>query len=102
MIKILLALILLFISTAIQVSFLSHFGVFGLTPNLVFVLILIWNLCEDRAKMFGIFYAILAGLLLDLFSEGIVGYQMSILLVMTILIKKILKKHVRVPFTKDI
>ncbi len=102
MIKTFLAIILIIILAIIQVSFLPHFPIFNRTFNLVLLIILFWNLYEDRTKMLGIFMATLGGLLLDIFSDGIIGYQISIYLVMAILIKEVLKKHVRIPFAKEI
>jgi rod shape-determining protein MreD len=102
MIKTFFAIVLVIISTIIQVSFLPHFSIFNRTLNLVLLVVLFWNLYEDRTKMLGIFIATLGGLLLDIFSDGIIGYQISIYLVMVILIKEVLKKHVRIPFAKEI
>ena len=102
MIKIFFAIILTVISTIIQVSFLPHFPILNRTFGLVLLVVLFWNLYEDRTKMLGIFIATLGGLLLDIFSDGIIGYQISIYLVMAILIKEVVKRHVRIPFAKEI
>ncbi len=84
-------IVLLFLILAIlQVSFLVHFSIIGITPNLVFILffILIFFSClQGNEYHQGIFYAIIAGIILDVLSSFSFGYSAVSLLLIYLLIK---------------
>lgn len=75
---------------------MAHFPIWGFTPDLVLFIILIWNLLESRKKNTGLAVAIIGGLFLDIFSKGLMGFQIIIALILAIFIKWILKKNVRI------
>lgn len=94
-----LTLFLYFLALA-QTSFLAHFNIFGFTINLVFIAVIILNLFENPKKVQGVFYSFLGGFFLDIYSSGLFGFHIIILLAIAILIKFILSHYVRIPSFK--
>lgn len=84
-----------------QTSFLVHFSVWGMIPNLILVLIFFWILFEDPESSFGVYNAFVAGLFLDIFSSHLIGFNILILVVLATILKLILNKYVRLPFKKS-
>lgn len=82
-----LAIILLFYFFAIlQNSFLVHFNIFGIVPNLVLVLCFLLIFFSENY-----FYALIAGFFLDIFSHFYFGISIISLLIAMFLIKKALQ-----------
>ena len=100
MTKYLLSIIALYLLVIFQTSFLVHFSFWGIIPNLIFILIIIWNLYENPDSSFGIYNAFTAGFFLDIFSDRIIGFNVLILVILAILIKLIFNKYVQIPFKK--
>lgn len=100
MFKYLLSIIILYLLALFQTSFLVHFSFWGIIPNLVFILIIIWNLYEKSDNNFGIYNAFMAGFFLDIFSDRIIGFNVLILVILVILIKLVFNKYVQIPFKK--
>ena len=96
--KLLLFIILFYFLALIQTSFLVHFSVWGLIPNLIFFSVIIWNIFERSKNNFGIYQAVAAGFFLDIFSSKIIGFNIIILIYLAIVIKLFLKSYVRIPF----
>lgn len=100
MIKSLFIIIFIYFLVLFQTSFLIHFSVFNIIPNFIFLFIIIWNIFESPEKKSGLFYAIFAGFLMDVFSSHTIGYNILILALSSFAIKIVLKRYVRIPFAK--
>lgn len=95
--KKILALILFFyILTLIQTSFLAHFSIFGITPNIIIIALIILIFFEKKPKNLSIPAAFIGGLFLDIFSANFFGFWILILLAISFFIKFILSKYVRI------
>ncbi len=66
--------------------------------TLVFLAVVLLNLFEKESSKTGIFAAATGGLLLDIFSDSVFGFWLIISVLSSLLIKLILKKHVRISF----
>jgi rod shape-determining protein MreD len=94
------AIIVLCLILLLQTSFLVHFGLFGYVPNLIVVFLIFWNIFDRDKNLIssGLIASIFGGLLLDLFSSRIIGFNVAIMIAMSFFIKVIFKNYVRVPF----
>ncbi len=93
----LILIILFYILILIQISFLAHFNIFRILPNIILLLVILINVFQKTAQSFGWTSAIIGGFYLDIFSSGLFGTQIIILLLLATLIK-IIKKYIRIPF----
>lgn len=93
---IILIIILFYFLALLQTSFLVHFAFLG--ANFIFIVVIIWNIFEKQKSHYGVFGATIAGFFLDLFSSGVMGYNILILLAIASIIKFILKSYVQIPF----
>lgn len=100
--KVLISIIVFYFLVLIQTSFLVHFTIFGTVPNIVLILVILWNLLEKRRSYFGLINAIIAGFFLDVFSNHFIGFYVLILVGLAISIKLIFKRYVRIPFIDKI
>ena len=100
--KILILIILLYFLALLQTSFLVHFRIWGIIPNLILVLVILWNFFEKEQALAGLFCALAAGLLLDIFSNRFIGFSVLISLVIAIFIKLIIRRRVRIPLIEKI
>ena len=74
----------------LQNSFFSHLNLWGAVPNLVFIFfVLLTFFAQKRDYYFIIFCALVAGLLLDIFSSSYIGISVLLLIVIGFGIKKI-------------
>ena len=96
--KILITAILFYLLILLQTTFLVHFNICGIVPNLVFISIIIWNIFEYPKKNLGLFSAGIGGFYLDVFSNRPMGFYILILIGLAVIIKFILKKYVQIPF----
>ena len=88
--KYLIIILLLYFFALLQNSFFAHFNLFGAVPNLVFVFFFLLVFFEKPDKNLRvIFYAIIAGLFLDVFSCAYLGASIILLIIIGFLIKKI-------------
>ena len=90
--KILFLIILFYLLVLLQTSFLVHFSIFGIVPNLMVVLVILWNIFEKQEKQLGLANALIGGIFLDIFSSGLFGFYIFILLIISVFIKFYLKK----------
>ena len=95
-----LSIIIIYLLALFQTSFLVHFSVWGMIPNFILLLVLVWNFFEDPESSFGIYNAFVAGFFLDIFSDRLIGFNILILVVVAIVLKIILNRYVRLPFKK--
>jgi len=86
--KDLLLILLIYFLVLFQQSFLLHFAVYGMIPNLVLVLVFILNISGHKS---GLALSFFAGLILDIYSGMPLGVSGLLFLIMAILIKKSLK-----------
>lgn len=98
--RILIIILFFYILVLIQTSFLAHFMIAGMIPNLILIVLIFLNLFEDPRENTGIISAIIAGFFLDIFSQRFFGFYILILFILSIFLKFILRKHVRIPFAK--
>jgi len=61
---------------------------------LILILIILINLFENPRDFSGIFAGMIGGFFLDIFSSGIIGLQVVILVFLSLFIKLILKRYV--------
>lgn len=86
----LIVALLFYFFALLQESFFVHLSALGGIPNLIFAFFFVLMFFENsRAYYHIIFYAVLAGFLLDVFSYGYLGQSMLILLCIALLVKKI-------------
>jgi len=98
--KILISIIVFYFLVLIQTSFLVHFTIFDVIPNIILILIILWNLFEKRKDYFGVVNGFIGGFFLDIFSNHFVGFYILIFVGLAIFIKLIFKKYVRIPFSE--
>lgn len=97
-IKVLISVILFYFLALTQTSFLVHFTVWGIVPNLVLGLVILWNIFENSRDNFGLYNAVIGGFFLDVFSNRFIGFNILILVILAILIKIFFRRYVRIPF----
>jgi len=85
-----LTILLFYFFALLQTSFFANFGFFGSLPNLVFILFFLLVFFEDKKSSHLIlFYAVISGFFLDVFSATYFGYSIIALIIIGILFKKI-------------
>ena len=90
-IKYLLIIILFYLFAILQTSFFIYFTLFGSVPNLIFILFFILIFFSNKNSYYSaIFFAILAGLFLDIFSVSNLGISIIVLTAIGLIVKKIL------------
>jgi hypothetical protein len=97
--KILILTLSFYLLAAFQSSFLAHFFPEKFL-NLILISVILINFFEIPSENFGIISALIGGFFLDFFSERFFGFWILILLFISIFIKFIFKKHVRIPFAQ--
>jgi len=103
--KIIFLIVIFYFLTIFQVSFLPHFNWQGIAPNLVLIMVVIFNLLEKPEGKLGLISGFLGGIFLDVFSFSTTlffGFYTLISLVASVFIKFILRKYVQIPFLKEI
>lgn len=96
--KILISIIVFYFLVLIQTSFLVHFNILGIVPNLVLISVVLWNLFEKSKNYFGLYAALIGGLFLDIFSNRFIGFYILISFALAIFLKLVFKRYVRIPF----
>lgn len=94
--NIILLLIFFYLLFIFQTSFLVHFPIRGWVFNLIFIVIILFNILEKPEKNNGILAAVILGFFWDIFSEKFIGYHILILVFLALLIKTILVRYVRI------
>lgn len=98
LIKQILFIVFLYFLSLLQSSFFPHF----FNPNLILIAVIIINIYESPKEVFGVVAAFFGGFFLDVFSSGFFGYNVMALVLMSLVIKLVIKKNVRIPFTKEV
>ena len=86
--KILILILFFYFLALFQDSFLSHFSVFGTSPNLILILFCLLSFFEGPYKYSNVFLAIAAGFFLDIFSNSFFGVSIFSLIIIYFFIKK--------------
>lgn len=88
--KYLLIVFLLYVFALLQNSFFTHFNLLGINPNLVFILFILLIFFEKKPSNFlNIYFAVVSGFFLDIFSSIPLGWSILVLIFIGYLIKKI-------------
>ncbi|MFH1462457.1 MAG: rod shape-determining protein MreD [bacterium] len=101
--KIIFIILFFYFLTLIQISFLVHFQIFGIVPNFVLIAVIFINLLENPEKKLGVISNFIAGFYLDVFSLssfGFFGFYTLVLVGISIFLKFILKKYVKITILK--
>lgn len=91
--KTLLLILGFYLLILFQISFLPFFSIFGTVPNLVLLSAILVNVFEKPDRKSGIVAAGFAGLFLDIFSANPIGLFTTILIVLALAIKMLVKKQ---------
>lgn len=95
--KFLLLILVFYLLSLFQESFLPHFSISGVTPNLVLILVCLLTFFEERHKHYGLFWVLIAGFFLDIFSKSYFGLSIFSLLLIYFFIKKSLRLLKEIP-----
>ena len=90
----------LYVFAILQMSFFVHVFPNGLAPNLIILSVVLLSIFERRDSYASFAAALFGGLLLDLFSGGIIGFWSLGLGAASLLIKLVLEDYVRIPILK--
>lgn len=96
--KIILPVISLYLLVLVQSSFLPHFSIKGFALNAALVFVILWNIFEPEKKYYGILYALIGGIFLDIFSSRPIGFNILLAGVSALFLKFIFRQYVRFPF----
>ncbi len=99
--KILFLIIFFYIISLLETSFFIHFNFFRFFPNIILIFQILITLFEDPNKNLAIFSAVSAGFFWDIFSENPIGFSILILLSISVFLKIVLRKYVRIPILKQ-
>lgn len=99
-IKLFLAVLLFFVLFAFQTGSILTMDRLQWILILSVILLFLWLLFERAERPDGIILAAFVGFFWDIFSSGPLGYYFSIFIVSAILLKFLLNKYVRIPFSK--
>jgi len=100
--KVLISIIIFYFLSLLQTSFLVHFSICGIVPNLILIIVILWNFFEKPKNYSGLYIAVIGGFFLDIFSNRFIGFYILISLTLAIIIKLVLRKHVRIPFSEKL
>ncbi|MDD2731732.1 MAG: hypothetical protein PHI53_00890 [Candidatus Pacebacteria bacterium] len=98
-----LSFILLFYLLALlETTFLVFFNIFGVTLNLILIIVMLWNIFESSKSFFGLYLAFIGGFFLDVFSSSsFFSYNILLFLIISFVIKMVIKDYVRIPFAQE-
>ncbi len=99
--KILFLIIFFYVISLLETSFFIHFNFFRFFPNIILIFQILITLFEDPNKNLAIFSAVSAGFFWDIFSENPIGFSILILLSISVFLKIVLRKYVRIPILKQ-
>ena len=97
MIKVFLLIPLFFFLALFQTSFLVHTPIFGVVPNLIIIVFLLFHFSKSLRSQLGLASAVTGGLFLDVFSGSPFGFWVVILIVASFVIEVIMDQYVRTP-----
>lgn len=89
--RILIFVLFFYLLVLIQTSFLIHFNISSVVPNLILISVILVNFFEKAWKNTGLLIAAIGGFYLDLFSNFQLGISLFTLIILAFLIKRALK-----------
>ncbi|MDO8633290.1 MAG: hypothetical protein Q8O97_02645 [bacterium] len=81
----------------VQISFLAHFTVFGFVPHIILFLYILIHIFEKPTSGLGTVSALVAGILLDVYSSKPFGFYTALLSAGSLAITMIKTQYVRFP-----
>lgn len=84
----------------LQMSFFVYFFPNGFIPNLIIGTIIFLTIFEKQKSYASIAAALFGGFLLDVFSEGVIGFWALMLTLASLVIKGVLEEYVSIPIPK--
>ena len=96
--KILISVIILYFLALLETSFFVHFNIFKWIPNTLLLYVIIFNILESPKRYKGIYISFAAGLLLDIFSSGFIGFYIAVCLIVSLFLKFLFSHYVKTPF----
>lgn len=93
--------IILYFLVLLETSFFVHFEIFRWIPNSVLVFLILYNILESSKKYLGLYLAVAGGLFMDIFSVKVIGFHVFLFLIISLSLKFIFKRYVRVPFFEE-
>lgn len=97
MIKVFLLVPLFFFLALFQTSFLVHFPIFGIVPNVIIIVFVLFHLSKALRSRIGLASAVIGGLFLDVFSGAPFGFWVVILIAASFTIEIVMNQYVRTP-----
>ena len=88
--------VLLYVFALLQMSFLVHIFPIGLIPNLIILTVVFLSILERNDSLASFCAALFGGFLIDIFSEGIIGFWPFVLVLISLFIKQVLQNYVRI------
>jgi rod shape-determining protein MreD len=95
--KIVGIIFVLYMAALLQMSFLVHIFPNGFIVNFIVLSVIVLVIFEQPGSYTGFVAALFGGLLMDIFSGGIIGVWAGILLGSSVIIKLLLERYVRFP-----
>lgn len=92
--------LVLAVFSVLQMSFFVHFFPRGFIPNFIILLVIFLSIFEKEESSGSIAAALFGGFLMDVFSEGVIGFWALVLTIVSLAIKGILQEYVRLPIPK--
>ncbi len=103
--KIIILILGFYFLTLFQSSFLVHFSIRGMVPNLVLIAVIIINLFTFKDFWFIFGSTVIGGFYLDVFSLnhfGFFGFYTLILIIISLFINFVLRRYVSFPIIEKI
>lgn len=88
--------VVLYAFALLQMSFFVHIFPIGLIPNLIIFTVIFLSIFERRDSLASFCAALFGGFLMDIFSEGIIGFWPFVLVLISLFIKRAVQDYVRV------
>lgn len=95
--KYLILIVFFYFISLIQNSFLVHFSILGVIPNLILILTCLFTFFEKPQSYYGIVSAVIGGFFLDIFSGSFIGMSILSLIIIYFLIKEFLRRLKDIP-----
>ncbi|MBU0547019.1 rod shape-determining protein MreD [Patescibacteria group bacterium] len=95
--KYLFFILFFYLLSLLETSFFIHFRIFSFLPSLILISQVLIVFLEHPNKNYAVFSAFCAGFFWDIFSNQKLGTGILLMISLTVLLKLILKKYVRIP-----
>lgn len=96
--KIVILILFFYLLALLQTSFFVHFNIAGIIPNFILISVILLSLFTPVPNFSVVVSsAFIGGFFLDIFSVGLIGFNVLILLGLVIFIKIVLRRYVQAP-----